>query len=130
MDGALQEQQKSAEDARDDGAEERDDVEHEDDDADEGGVLDLQQQAADEAQDRDDERVDDLSHEEAVEHLVGEVHLVLDDVGPLLRDDAVEDEPGLGGEATAAREHVDADEDAEEQVRHHGDGVEHVVAHA
>ena len=130
MHGALKQEQQAAEHAGKDGTEERHDVEHEDKDADEGGVLDAHDHAANEAQHRDDEGVDDLAHEEAVEHLVGKLDLALDDLGPLARRKAVEDELGLRGKATAACKHIDADEDAEEQVGHHEEGVDHVVAHA
>ena len=128
--GTLEQQQQAAEHAGQDGAEERHDVEDKDEDADEGGVLDAHDHTADEAQHRDDERVDDFAHEEAVEHLVGKVDLALDDLGPLARREAVEDELGLRGKAAAARKHIDADEDAEEQVGHHKERVDHVVAHA
>ena len=130
MHGTLKQKQQAAEHARQDGAEERHDVEHENKDADEGGVLDAHDHAANKAQHRDDEGVDDLAHEEAVEHLVGKLDLALDNLGPLARSEAVEDELCLRGKATTARKHIDADEDTEEQVGHHEEGVDHVVAHA
>ena len=127
--GALEQEQQATEHAGKDGTEERHDVEHEDKDADEGGVLDAHDHAANEAQHRDDEGVDNLAHEETVEHLVGKLDLTLDNLSPLARRKAVEDELCLRGKAATACKHIDADEDAEEQVGHHEEGVDHMVAH-